>query len=236
MFKKGRFMDRYSKIINKNSREIVLLKAFPCVWGKCSFCDYIDDNGKDEEELNKLNKGVLDNITGEFGVLEVINSGSCFEIPKETLNYIKKIVDEKKIKLLFFESHWCYRNRLDEMMEFFNIPIVFKIGVETFDFDFRNNFLNKNARFRDPREVAEKFQSVCLMVGIKGQTREMIKRDIEIVLEHFKYATINVFVNNTTEIKRDEELVQWFKDEYEFLNTHPKVEVLYHNTDFGVGD
>ena len=45
----------------------------------------------------------------------------------------------------------------------------------------------------------------------------MIKRDIEIVLEHFKYATINVFVNNTTEIKRDEELVQWFKDEYEFL-------------------
>ena len=46
-------MDRYSKIINKNSREIVLLKAFPCVWGKCSFCDYIDDNGKDEEELNK---------------------------------------------------------------------------------------------------------------------------------------------------------------------------------------
>ena len=107
MFKKGRFMDRYSKIINKNSREIVLLKAFPCVWGKCSFCDYIDDNGKDEEELNKLNKGVLDNITGEFGVLEVINSGSCFEIPKETLNYIKKIVDEKKIKLLFFESHWC---------------------------------------------------------------------------------------------------------------------------------
>ena len=212
-------MDRYSKIINKNSREIVLLKAFPCVWGKCSFCDYIDDNGKDEEELNKLNKGVLDNITGEFGVLEVINSGSCFEIPKETLNYIKKIVDEKKIKLLFFESHWCYRNRLDEMREFF-----------------RHNFLNKNARFRDPREVAEKFQSVCLMVGIKGQTREMIKRDIEIVLEHFKYATINVFVNNTTEIKRDEELVQWFKDEYEFLNTHPKVEVLYHNTDFGVGD
>ena len=127
-------------------------------------------------------------------------------------------------------------NRLDEMREFFNIPIVFKIGVETFDFDFRNNFLNKNARFIDPREVAEKFQSVCLMVGIKGQTREMIKRDIEIVLEHFKYATINVFVNNTTEIKRDEELVQWFKDEYEFLNTHPKVEVLYHNTDFGVGD
>ncbi|WP_195514978.1 radical SAM protein [Paraclostridium bifermentans] len=229
-------MDRYNKITNKNNREIVLLRAFPCIWGKCSFCDYIDDNGRDEEELNKLNKEVLDNITGEFGVLEVINSGSCFEIPKETMNYIKKIVDEKKIKLLFFESHWCYRNRLDEIKNFFNIPIIFKIGVETFDYDFRNNFLNKNAKFKDAKEVAEKFQSVCLMVGIKGQTKEMIKKDIEILLDNFKYGTINVFVNNTTSIKRDEELVQWFRKEYSYLDDYPTIEVLYHNTDFGVGD
>lgn len=229
-------MDRYNKITNKNNREIVLLRAFPCIWGKCSFCDYIDDNGRDEEELNKLNKEVLDNITGEFGVLEVINSGSCFEIPKETMNYIKKIVDEKKIKLLFFESHWCYRNRLDEIKNFFNIPIIFKIGVETFDYDFRNNFLNKNAKFKDAKEVAEKFQSVCLMVGIKGQTKDMIRKDIEILLENFKYGTINVFVDNTTSIKRDEELVQWFRKEYSYLDDHPTIEVLYHNTDFGVGD
>lgn len=229
-------MDRYNKITNKNNREIVLLRAFPCIWGKCSFCDYIDDNGRDEDELNKLNKEVLDNITGEFGVLEVINSGSCFEIPKETMNYIKKIVDEKKIKLLFFESHWCYRNRLDEIKNFFNVPIIFKIGVETFDYDFRNNFLNKNAKFKDAKEVAEKFQSVCLMVGIKGQTKDMIRKDIEILLESFKYGTINVFVDNTTSIKRDEELVQWFRKEYSYLNDHPTIEVLYHNTDFGVGD
>ena len=229
-------MDRYNKITNKNNREIVLLRAFPCIWGKCSFCDYIDDNGRDEDELNNLNKEVLDNITGEFGVLEVINSGSCFEIPKETMKYIKKIVDEKKIKLLFFESHWCYRNRIDEIRNFFNIPIIFKIGVETFDYDFRNNFLNKNAKFKDPKEVAEKFQSVCLMVGLKGQTKEIIRKDVEILLENFKYGTINVFVNNTTSIKRDEELVQWFRKEYSYLDDYPTIEVLYHNTDFGVGD
>ena len=229
-------MDRYSKIINKNSREIVLLKAFPCVWGKCSFCDYIDDNGKDEEELNKLNKGVLDNITGEFGVLEVINSGSCFEIPRESLEYIKKIVVEKKIKKLFLESHWCYKNRLQEMRDFFGIEIIFKIGVETFDNSFRNLVLNKNANFKTVDEVKESFQSVCLLVGIKGQTKEMIKRDINLVLENFKYATINVFINNTTDVKRDEELVQWFTDNFKYLEDYQYIEVLYNNTDFGVGD
>ena len=57
-------MDRYSEVTNKNQREIVLLKAFPCVWGKCSFCDYILDNSTNEDEINKLNFEVLENITG----------------------------------------------------------------------------------------------------------------------------------------------------------------------------
>ena len=229
-------MDRYSKIINKNLRELVLLKALPCIWGKCAFCDYIDDNDDNIAEINKLNKEVLNNITGEFGVLEVINSGSCFEIPRESLEYIKKIVVEKKIKKLFLESHWCYKNRLQEMRDFFGIEIIFKIGVETFDNSFRNLVLNKNANFKTVDEVKESFQSVCLLVGIKGQTKEMIKRDINLVLENFKYATINVFINNTTDVKRDEELVQWFTDNFKYLEDYQYIEVLYNNTDFGVGD
>lgn len=229
-------MDRYSKIINKNLREIVLLKALPCIWGKCAFCDYIDDNDDNIAEINKLNKEVLNNITGEFEVLEVINSGSCFEIPRESLEYIKKIVVEKKIKKLFLESHWCYKNRLQEMRDFFGIEIIFKIGVETFDNSFRNLVLNKNANFKTVDEVKESFQSVCLLVGIKGQTKEMIKRDINLVLENFKYATINVFINNTTDVKRDEELVQWFTDNFKYLEDYQYIEVLYNNTDFGVGD
>ncbi|MGX9757102.1 radical SAM protein [Clostridioides difficile] len=229
-------MDRYSEIINKNQREIVLLKSFPCIWGRCSFCDYIDDNSNLEEEMNKLNFEVLKNITGKYGVLEVINSGSCFEIPKGTLERIKKIIKERNIKKLFLESHWSYKNRLKEMRDYFEIPIIFKIGVETFDYDFRNNFLNKNARFKTPEDVKEYFDSPCIMVGIKGQTKEMIDNDIDIILNTFKKATVNVFINNSSKIKRDEELVKWFINKYEFLNENPNIEVLYNNTDFGVGD
>lgn len=229
-------MERYNKITNKNNREIVLLKGFPCVWGKCAFCDYIDDNGLDEKEINKLNKKILDKVDGQFGVLEVINSGSCFELPAKTLEYIKEVVDKNNIKKIFLESHWCYRNRLDEMREFFKVEIVFKIGVETFDNNFRNLVLNKNANFKTVEEVKELFQSVCIMVGIKGQTKEMIREDVEIVLKDFKYATINVFIENTTDVKRDEDLIKWFCEEFKELENHKTIEVLFHNTDFGVGD
>ncbi|RDY23768.1 radical SAM protein [Romboutsia maritimum] len=229
-------MDRYSQIDNKNQREIVLLKGFPCIWGKCSFCDYIEDNSTLEYEMNKLNFDVLKNITGKYKVLEVINSGSCFELPKATLEKIKEIIKEKKIEKLFLESHWCYKNRLKEMRDYFEIPIVFKIGVESFDYDFRNKFLNKNAKFKTPEDVKKYFDSPCMMVGIKGQTKEMIDKDMEIVLKYFNHATINIFINNTTKLERDDSLVAWFKEKYEFLNNNENIEVLYNNTDFGVGD
>ncbi|MBZ6004493.1 MULTISPECIES: radical SAM protein [Peptostreptococcaceae] len=229
-------MDRYSEINNKNKREIVLLKGFPCKWGKCSFCDYTLDNDNDEDDMNRLNFEVLENITGKYKVLEVINSGSCFELPKNTLDRIKSIIIEKNIDKLFLESHWCYKNRLDEMRRFFNIPIIFKTGVESFDYNFRNNFLKKNAKFKTVDELKTYFDSPCMMVGIKGQTKEMIDKDMDIVLNNFEHATINVFINNTSSIKRDEELVTWFKEKYKFLDENEKIEVLYNNTDFGVGE
>lgn len=228
-------MERYSVITEKNRREIVLLRAFPCAWGKCSFCDYIEDNGRNEEEMVQQNRQVLLCVTGEPGVLEVINSGSCFELPRATLEDIRKIVREKGIRRLIFESHWIYRKRLNEMRDFFGIPVTYKIGVETFDNDFRERVLNKHADFQSPQEVAELFDSICLMVGIKGQTKEMIRNDIWAMKKYFKHGTVNVFNNNSTPVRRDDSLVRWFMDEYRWLLDDPDVEVLYEITDFGVG-
>ena len=230
-------MDRYNIINGKNEREIVLLKSFPCVWGKCSFCDYIEDNSKDKCEVRSVNKPVLAKITGEKGVLEVINSGSVFEIPQEDLDEIKRIVKEKNIKKLYFEAHWCYRKKLQKMKDFFEgVEVIFKTGIETFDDNFRNEVLNKNVRYKSIDEVKEYYDSICLMVGIKGQTKEMVKRDIEIVEKEFPRATINIWTENSTKFKRDEELIAWFAKEYSYLRDNEKIEVLFENTDFGVGD
>ena len=228
------FINRYSKINNKNKREIVLLKARPCKWGKCTFCDYIYDNEIDEEKIDKINLEVLKNVTGEYGVLEVIDSASVFDLTQKTLEEIKRVVEDKNIKKLFFEAHWIYRNRLDEIREFFDVPIIFKTGIETFDNNFREEVLKKGADFKDYREVKKYFDSPCVMVGIKGQTKEMIDRDMEII-KKFPHATVNIFMNNSTNIKRDEELVEWFVKKYKYLEDDPNVDILFEITDFGVG-
>ena len=232
---KSMYIERYSIISNKNPREILLLKSRNCKWGKCTFCDYINDNSDDEAYIIELNKQLLKKVTGEFKQLEIINSGSCFELPAETLKDIRDIIEEKEIKSLYFESHYMYRHRLDEIRNFFDVKITFKCGIETFDTYFRNEVLKKGTKFDNPKEVAKHFSSICLMVGIKGQTKEMISNDIEILKKYFEKGCINVFIENTTDFKRDEELISWFEKEYAYLEDDPNIEVLWNNTDFGVG-
>ncbi|MGL5279844.1 MAG: radical SAM protein [Cetobacterium sp.] len=228
---------RYSKIENKNKREIVLLKSFPCKYGKCKFCNYIEDNSTDELEIDKVNLETLQEVTGEFGALEVINSGSVFELPTKTLERIREVVFDKNIKLLYFEIYYGYKNRLDEIREFFKgIDIRFRMGMETFDNDFRINSYGKNFKIDTPEieELSEKLYSVCLLICVKGQTKEMIKKDIELGLKYFKSITVNIFINNGTEVERDEELVKWFVENYGQLQDDSRVELLIDNKDLGV--
>ena len=211
-------MERYSVIKEKNPREIVLLKGFSCAYGKCAFCNYILDNTNDEEEMKKVNFEALSRVTGEYGVLEVINSGSVFE--------------------LYFEAYFGYLNRLNEIREYFSEQEVrFAFGLETFDNDYRTKVLKK--KFILNERVLEKlkseYQMCLLMICTKGQTKEQILSDIEKGLENFKELVVSVFVNNDTEIERDEELVAWFLSEiYPKYKDMPNIEILVDNKDFGV--
>ena len=69
------------------------------------------------------------------------------------------------------------------------------------------------------------------MVGIQGQTKDMIRYDIDCLKRYFKLGTVNVYNNNTTPIRRDQALVDWFMDEYQWLMEDPAVEVLYEITE-----
>ena len=228
---------RYNKITDKHQREIVLLKSFPCKYGKCSFCNYIEDNSLDEEEIDNLNMEVLKEITGEYGVLEVINSGSVFELTQKTLEEIKRIVKEKNIKILYFEIYYGYIKRIEEIKKYFSgVEIRFRMGIETFDNNFRVKVYNKNFILEEKEiiEISKKLFSVCLLICVKGQTKEMIENDIKIALENFQGVTINIFINNGTVIERDNELVKWFIEKYSYLALDDRVELLLDNKDLGV--
>ena len=237
---RGNMGVRYNRVEGKFAREITLLKSFPCVYGKCKFCNYIEDNSTNESEINSVNFEVLKEVSGDLGVLEVINSGSVFELPRKTLEKIREIVYEKDIKILYFEIFYSYLQRLNEIVDFFNekkkVEIRFRTGIESFDNDYRRNVYGKNIILDEKKikELSEKIYSVCLLIATKGQTQEMIRKDIEIGLKYFKAITVNVFDDNGTEVKSDLELVRWFEIEMRDLFDNDRVEILMNNRELGV--
>jgi len=229
-------LNRYARITRKLPREIVLLRALPCVWSRCTFCDYIDDNTTDVGLIEGVAAEELAKVTGEFGRLEVINSGSVQELPASVRGRIRDLLAAKGIGEFLCESYWAYRKTFEATRRFFEVPTRIKVGVETFDDRLRNEVLGKGMHFESPREVAAVTDTICLLVGFRGQTRETVRRDIDILLEHFRYGCVNLFTENTKSAGLiDTDIQAWFAEEFRCLEEHPTIEVLWKNTDFGVG-
>jgi hypothetical protein len=226
-------MNRYARITEKFPREFLLLKGRGCFHGKCLFCDYHLDACDDPFAENRR---ALDRVTGEFGTLDIINSGSVHELDEQTLRYIQKITEQKNIGTLWFEAHYAYRARLEEIRRRFpNRTVKFRTGVESFDDGFRRA-MNKGMPDVLPEEVRQHFDGVCLLVGVLGQTRESIERDVGIAARLFEYFSVNLFCPNTTPVERDAALAAWFLRELcPRLQHLANCEVLLNNTDLGVG-
>lgn len=230
---------RYSVIEKKNPREIVMLRGSGCKWRKCRFCDYHLDFSKDEKSNYDLNKEVLSHVTGLYHRLEVINSGSFIDLDKETIHLIKEICLTKQIHILHFECHWIHRNEIKAIREEFkkaNIQTIVKSGIETFDYNFRENIFRKGIDEKSPEVIANYFDEVCLLQGVEGQTLESMKKDIKIGLSYFNRVCVNIMVENGMPVKPDKQLIEDFvKEIYPIYKNNDRVDILLENTDFGVG-
>ena len=199
-------MDRYALIHTKMPRELDLLQGSGCRWKKCTFCDYHDDVS---EHPFTINEPVLRQVTGQYGVLDVINSGSALELDEKTIVLIKEVVKEKQIHTLWFEAHYMYRKKLASFAEqFAPVQVKFRCGVETFDAALRDAWKKGVPSSVTPEDVAKYFQGVCLLCCTQGESKEHIKKDIEIAQTYFEYFSVNVFCNNSTSVKQDKELAQ----------------------------
>ena len=227
-------MDRYALIHTKMPREFVLLQGTGCRWRKCTFCDYHEDVS---DNPYAINEPVLRQVTGQYGVLDIINSGSAMELDTDTIGLIKEVVKEKKIHTLWFEAHYMYRKKLADFAKQFDpVQVKFRCGVETFDPALRDAWKKGIPFSVTPEDIARYFQGVCLLCGTQGESREHILKDIELAKQYFEYFSVNVFCNNGTSVRKDPELATWFAQEiYPTIKDDPRIEVLMENTDLGVG-
>ena len=225
---------RYSLIKTKMPREFLLLQGTGCRWRQCTFCDYHSDVSADPFIVNR---DVLAMVTGEMGVLDIINSGSAMELDEQTLCMIEQVVKEKNIHTLWFEAHYMYRHKLQAFAaRFAPAAVKFRCGIESFDPLLRSAWRKGVGEGVTAADVAQYFHGICLLCCTQGDSKERILNDIALAKEHFEYFSVNVFCNNSTNVKLDTELTEWFKNHVApTLADDNRIEVLMENTDLGVG-
>ncbi|MCE3048822.1 hypothetical protein LW137_05065 [Helicobacter sp. faydin-H23] len=226
-------LKRYGLIETKHKREIVLLQGSGCRYKHCRFCDYYLDVSNQQEEINAK---ALSCVSGKYGVLEVINSGSFGELSMQTLHKIKEIASQKKITQLIFECHYLYRDEIPNLKEFFkDFKVKIKLGLESFDEAFREGVLRKGIKEKNYAQIAKDFDEANFLVGIKGQNIKMIEKDLELGLELFERICVNVMCNNS-KMQADQTIIDEFLQTiYPRYQDNERIDFLLSNTDFGVG-
>ena len=227
-------MNRYSRIETHYPREFLLLQGLGCKWRKCTFCNYYEDTSTSAYETNRP---ILEQVTGEFGVLDIINSGSAMELDSQTIALIKEVVKRKHIHTLWFEAHYMYRHQLaDFAAQFEGVDVKFRCGIESFSPEMRRQWNKGITDDVTAADVARYFKGVCLLCCTDGDNRERILNDIELAKKHFEYFSVNLFCENGTSVHRNEELARWFIIEVlPQIKSLPGIEILVDNTDLGVG-
>lgn len=156
-----------------------------------------------------------------------------YSVPNRKQSY------EKKIHQIHFECHRKDRSHITALRRFFSetdTNVKVKIGIETFDFLFRESYLNKGIDEESPATIAQDFNECCLLFGIPGQSTASMKQDIETGLSHFERVCINIMVKNSTPILPDPRVrMAFIKEVMPLYINNPRVDILVENTDFGVG-
>jgi hypothetical protein len=181
---------------------------------------------------------VLENVTGEFGDIEIINSGSVFELDGKTIELIKKICKEKGIKTIHFESHYLYKSKIPQLRnDFSDFDLKLKLGLESFDYKLREKVLNKGINEKEPKIISEYFDEANFLFGITGQNADTMANDIELGIKYFERICINIMCDNTTSVKPNRCVIKKFMDKlYPIYKDNNRIDILINNTDFGVGD
>ncbi|MCE4606836.1 MAG: hypothetical protein F7B59_05850 [Desulfurococcales archaeon] len=149
-------------------RLIVILRGFPCSYGKCTFCPFAIEQSLHTSKVIFDNREIINNAVREKEEyrpdrIAVFNGGSFHELPYDTVERLKPLAKntvfevEERSEFITLES---IRNLLDYYKP---EHLVIRVGFETFREDIREKTLNKGMPDSELKRV--------IQVRIEAQSR-----------------------------------------------------------------
>ena len=119
------------------------------------------------------------------------------------MDKICKVCVDKEVKTLHFEAHWMYRGKIAAAKERFKaigVTLKIKIGVETFDYKYREEILRKGLNTDKIEEIQKNFDEVCLLNQLMtSNNKERLMEQLRELVKHTEVPVLIEAANNLCE-------------------------------------
>jgi len=127
---------------------VVILKSYPCSWGRCIFCPFSLEQSTDIKDIIETNRRVIDDALGEVRRedverVAVFNGSSFHELPLDTVLRLPPLA-EGRVFEVEERSEYVTKDSLKYLLRLMKPKeLVVRVGFEVWDEGIREGYLRK---------------------------------------------------------------------------------------------
>ena len=182
-------------------RLVVILKSFPCGWGRCVFCPFWMDQSTSVRDVIETNRRVVEEAVrvaeeGGYGRVAVFNGSSFNELPLDTVVRLTPLARGRVFEVEE-RSEYVDRGLVESLLRLYSPKeLVIRVGFEVWDERIREGYLRKGMPQSEVYRLAElrnalrreglpvKFL-VYVLFGIEGVPEEAVVESVRRFKELF---------------------------------------------------
>ena len=232
------------RVSDKLGRRLVLiLKSYPCSWGKCIFCPFALEQSVNIKEIIKENTAVIEEALRELreedvGRVAVFNGSNFHELPLDTVLKLRPLARERVFEVEE-RSEYVTEDAVEGLAELMRPKeLVIRVGFEVWDEGLREEYLRKgmpNSEVFRLAELRRRLKArgmpikiyVYVLFGIEGIPEEKVVESVKafkelfdgvIAIKYRKYLPnhpneVNVSEELKEFLERNADLVDWGEGE-----------------------
>ncbi|MCE4614365.1 MAG: hypothetical protein F7B60_02375 [Desulfurococcales archaeon] len=141
-------------------RLIIILRGFPCSYGKCTFCPFIVEQSLNTNKVVFENREIISQALKEKEEykperIAVFNGGSFHELPYDTIEKLAPLAKDMVFEIEE-RSEFITLESVKALLDYYHPDLlVMRIGFETFLEDIREGVLNKGMPDSELKRVVQ---------------------------------------------------------------------------------
>lgn len=177
-------------------RMVVILRGYPCAWGKCTFCPFALEQSTSIARILEDNRRIIERalrLLAEDPVprVAVFNGGSFHELPYDTVERLRPLARGRVFEVEE-RSEYVTLDGLEALVDYYRPRrLIVRVGFETADERIREEVLRKGmpdsemhrlSRLRvEARERGLPVEIwTYLLFGMEGISEESVLRSLEV--------------------------------------------------------